>query len=71
MSIEELKCDICKGELSMDNCYYVYAGRLQQGPLSDKKAILEYNLCQDCYTQIKAEMMVAAQRRKSLMEKKP
>jgi hypothetical protein len=70
MSIEESKCDICGEELSADNCYYIYAGRLQQGPQSDKKSIVEYNLCSNCYNQIKAEMLVSIQRRKNLTEKK-
>lgn len=69
MSIEDQKCEICGEELSMDSFYYIYAGRLQQGPMSDKKSILEYNLCTNCYTQIKAELMVSIQRRKSLHEK--
>lgn len=70
MSIEDLKCDICMEELSVDNCYYIYAGRLQQGPQSDKKSIIEYNMCTNCYTQVKAEMLVSIQRRKNLVEKK-
>ena len=70
MSIEDSKCDICKEDLSADNLYYIYAGRLQQGPQSDKKSIMEYNLCSNCYNQIKAELMVSVQRRKNLTEKK-
>jgi hypothetical protein len=70
MGIEDLRCDICREELAADNCYYVYAGRLQQGTHSDKKSILEYNLCGNCYNQIKAEMLVSVQRRKNIMEKK-
>ncbi len=69
MSIDEQKCDICGEDLAMDNFYYIYAGRLQQGPQSDKKSITEYNLCTNCYTQIKAELMVAVQRRKNLHDK--
>jgi len=69
MSIEDQKCEICGEELSMESFYYIYAGRLQQGPMSDKKSIMEYNLCTNCYTQIKAELMVAVQRRKNLHEK--
>ena len=49
MSIDDSRCDICREELSADNFYYIYAGRLQQGPLSDKKSITEYNLCSNCY----------------------
>lgn len=64
MSIEDLKCEICGAELSMEDCYYIYAGRLQQGPSSDTKNIMEYNLCTNCYTQVKAEIMVSIQRRK-------
>jgi hypothetical protein len=70
MSIDDSKCEICGADLAMDNYFYVYAGRLQQGPQSDKKSMLEYTLCTNCYTQIKAELMVAVQRRKSLTEKK-
>ena len=70
MSIEDSRCDICKEELAADNFYYIYAGRLQQGPQSDKKSITEYNLCSNCYNQIKAELMVSIQRRKNLVEKK-
>lgn len=69
MSIEDQKCEICNTELTLENSYYVYAGRLQQGPMSDKKSILEYNMCMDCYNQIKAELLVSIQRRKSLYEK--
>ncbi len=70
MSIDDSRCDICKEELAADNFYYIYAGRLQQGPQSDKKSTTEYNLCFTCYAQIKAEMLVAVQRRKNLVEKK-
>ncbi|HIH49933.1 MAG: hypothetical protein ABSE71_02810 [Candidatus Micrarchaeaceae archaeon] len=70
MSIEDSRCDICKEELSADNFYYIYAGRLQQGTHSDKKSTTEYNLCSNCYNQVKAEMMVSVQRRKNLIEKK-
>lgn len=69
MSIEDHKCEICGEELSTENLYYVYAGRVQQGPQSDKKSTLEYNLCTNCYTQIKVELLVAIQRRKNLNEK--
>jgi hypothetical protein len=37
--------------------------------MSDKKATLEYNLCTNCFTQIKAEMMVSIQKRKNLLGK--
>ncbi len=70
MSIDDNRCDICGQELTVESLYYVYASRLQQGPMSDKKGILEYGLCTDCYTQIKAELIVSVQRRKSLLEKK-
>jgi len=65
MSIENQKCDICGEELTAESMYYIYAGRLQQGPHSDRKSILEYNLCTNCYTQIKAELLVSVQRRKT------
>lgn len=70
ISIEDLKCEICGQELATDNCYYVYAGGLQQGPQSDKKSMLEYNLCSNCYAQIKAELLVSVQRQKNLRGKK-
>jgi len=69
ISIDDNRCDICGQELTTESLYYVYASRLQQGPMSDKKGILEYGLCTDCFTQIKAELMVAVQRRKSLVGK--
>lgn len=70
MSIDDSKCEICGDELSTENYYYIYAGRLQQGPLSDKKSMIEYTLCTNCYNQIKTELLVSIQRRKNLMEKK-
>ena len=70
MSIEESKCDICGDELTTENYYYVYVGRLQQGPQSDKKSMLEYTLCSDCYAQIKAELLISVQKRKDLNKKK-
>ncbi|MDE1870844.1 MAG: hypothetical protein KGI06_01235 [Candidatus Micrarchaeota archaeon] len=70
MGIEDSKCEICGEELTTENYYYVYAGRLQQGPMSDKRSMLEYTLCTNCYNQIKAELMVSVQRRKSLADKK-
>jgi hypothetical protein len=70
MSIEDLKCDVCNAELSLEDCYYVYAGRLQQGPMSDKKSAMEYNMCTTCFTQIKADMLVSIQRKKNSLEKK-
>jgi hypothetical protein len=70
MSIDDSKCEICGDELAMDNYYYIYAGRLQQGPQSDKKSMLEYTLCTNCYAQIKAELMVSVQRKKMQSEKK-
>lgn len=69
MSIEDQKCEICREELTTENFYYIYAGRLQQGPMSDKKSILEYNLCTNCYTQIKAELLVSIQRHKNANDK--
>lgn len=70
MSIDDSKCEICGEELSTENYYYIYSGRLQQGPQSDKKSALEYTLCTNCYNQIKAELMVSIQRRKMQNEKK-
>jgi hypothetical protein len=70
MSIDDSKCEICGEDLTTENYYYIYAGRLQQGPQSDKKSITEYTLCTNCYTQIKAELMVSVQRRKNLYDKK-
>ncbi|MGI0100476.1 MAG: hypothetical protein ACREBH_02020 [Candidatus Micrarchaeaceae archaeon] len=69
MGIDESKCDVCGEDLTAENYYYVYAGRLQQGPQSDKKSMLEYTLCSNCYTQIKAELMVSVQRRKGITGK--
>jgi hypothetical protein len=69
MGIDEQKCDICGEELTTENFYYMYMGRLQQGPMSDKKSILEYNLCTNCYNQIKAELLVSVQRRKNASSK--
>jgi hypothetical protein len=64
MSIDESKCDACGAQLDLDNYYYIYTGRLQQGPQSDKKSAMEYNLCSTCYNEIKAGIMVAVQRKK-------
>ncbi len=69
MGIEDQKCEVCGAELTTENFYYIYAGRLQQGPMSDRKSMLEYNVCMDCYNQIKAELLVSVQRRKNLHEK--
>jgi len=69
MTIEESKCDICGDELTTENYYYIYAGRLQQGPSSDPKSVTEYNLCTNCYTQLKTDLMVSAQRQKLRNEK--
>lgn len=65
MSIDDSKCEICGDDLSTENYYYIYAGRLQQGPQSDKKSTLEYTLCTNCYNMIKAELMVSVQRKKN------
>ncbi|MDE1868897.1 MAG: hypothetical protein KGH60_02945 [Candidatus Micrarchaeota archaeon] len=72
MSIDSMACDVCGDELSVENYYYISAGRLQQGPMSDPKAITEYTLCMTCYNQIKAELLVsiARQKNRKLDEKK-
>ncbi|MGD0728860.1 MAG: hypothetical protein ABR981_02185 [Candidatus Micrarchaeaceae archaeon] len=38
---------------------------MQQGPMSDKKSIMEYNMCTNCYAQTKAELLVSIQRQKN------
>ncbi len=65
ISIDDSKCDVCGAELTMEDYYYIYAGRLQQGPQSDRKSVTEYKLCMTCYNQIKADLMVSVQRRKT------
>ena len=70
MSIDDSKCEICGEDLTAENYYYITAGRLQQGPMSDPKAITEYTLCMNCYAQIKAELMVSIQRQKMKNQKK-
>lgn len=51
--------------MSVESCYYIYAGRLQQGPMSDKKSIMEHNLCTNCYNMVKADLLVSIQRHKA------
>ncbi len=63
--IEEAKCDICGDELSMENYYYISAGRLQQGVMSDPRSYTEYKLCTNCYTMIKAELIASVQKQKN------
>lgn len=60
-----MTCDICGAELTLENYYYISAGRLQQGPMSDPKAVTEYTLCMTCYNQIKAELLVSIARQKA------
>ncbi|MDE1857310.1 MAG: hypothetical protein KGH98_04520 [Candidatus Micrarchaeota archaeon] len=64
MGINETKCDACGAELDAENYYYIYAGRLQQGPMSDPNSNMEYTLCMTCYSQLKTELMVSLQRQK-------
>ena len=68
MGIDTEKCNVCGNDLDVENCYYIYAGRLQQGTHSDKKSSAEYTLCSTCYNQIYAEIMVSIQRRKQKVE---
>lgn len=70
MGIEDNRCEICWEELTTENFYYLYIGRMQQGPMSDKRSATEYALCMNCSTQIKAELMVSIQRRRNLIGKK-
>ena len=62
--IGEDVCDACGAELTADNYYYAYLGRLQQGPMSDKKANLEYKLCMNCFNTIKANTLVFVEKQK-------
>ncbi len=68
MSINDARCEICGEELDVENYYYVAAGRLQQGVMSDPKANSEYTLCSNCYAQVNGELMASIQKRK--MKKK-
>ncbi len=63
MGIEEAKCCICGAELNTENYYYIAAGRLAQSVHSDPKAYSEYALCNTCYSEVKAELMVSIQKR--------
>ena len=65
MSINDASCQVCGEELNVENYYYISAGRLQQGVMSDPKSYLEYTLCTDCYQKIKAELMVSFQKYKA------
>lgn len=65
MSIHEEKCFICGEDLSTENYHYISAGRLQQGVNSDPKSYLEYTLCTNCYAQVKAEIIVSVQKKKT------
>lgn len=65
MAIGNDSCDACGGELAADNYYYVYMGRLQQGPMSDKKANVEYKLCMSCFNMIKANTLVFVEKQKA------
>lgn len=64
MPIEDYRCFACERQLDLENYYYVYTGRLQQGVQSDPKNIKEYTLCKDCFNQINAELLVSIQKRK-------
>jgi hypothetical protein len=71
-TINDARCDICGDELNAENYYYISAGRLQQGVMSDPKAYTEYTLCTNCYAQTKAELMASVQKQKNKrQEKKP
>jgi hypothetical protein len=63
--INDAVCDICGEELSMDNYYYLSAGRLQQGVNSDPKAYSEYTLCTSCYAQVNGELIASIQKYKN------
>ncbi len=64
MGIEADRCDVCGLELSSDNYYYIYTGRLQQGVSSNPKGVREYKMCSTCFSQIEAELIVSVQKRK-------
>ncbi|MEM3791380.1 MAG: hypothetical protein QXL16_01460 [Candidatus Micrarchaeaceae archaeon] len=64
MGIEEDKCDICGAQLDLENYYYLYLGRLQQGVMSNSKAMNEYKLCTSCFNTIKGNILVMQQRNK-------
>lgn len=64
MGIDTAACDVCRAELTAEDYYYIYAGRLQQGVSSDSKNVLEYKMCSTCYSQTRADLMVSVQRRK-------
>jgi hypothetical protein len=68
--IDNARCEICGDELSMDNYYYISAGRLQQGVNSDPKAYAEYTLCTNCYAQVKGELMASVQKYKNKRNEK-
>lgn len=64
-SINDAWCEICGEELNVENYYYISAGRLQQGVMSDPKAYTEYTLCTSCYAQVKGELMASVTKYKA------
>jgi hypothetical protein len=68
MSINDARCFICGEELNVENYYYVAAGRLQQGVMSDPKAYSEYTLCSNCYAQVNGELMASLRKHKMKKE---
>ena len=64
-SINDARCEICGDELNVENYYYISAGRLQQGVMSDPKAYTEYTLCTNCYAQVKGELMASVAKYKA------
>ncbi len=70
MTISESNCFICGEELSTENYYYVSAGRLQQGVMSDPKGYSEYVLCTNCYALVKSELVASITMKKNKHDQK-
>lgn len=68
--IEDAKCFICGEELNVENYYYISAGRLQQGVMSDPKSYAEWTLCTNCYALVKGELAANIQMRRNKQNEK-
>lgn len=63
MAINDYNCYVCNKLIDLEEYYYVYTGRLQQG-VESNKSTKEYVLCRNCFNQINAELLISMERQK-------
>lgn len=63
MAIDDYTCYICSKMIDLEEYYYVYTGRLQQG-VESGKSNKEYVLCRNCFNQTNAELLISIEKQK-------